>query len=168
MKRFAVILFAAVQIFCAGCGYTNTEKRDEVLRIHVRADSDSYQAQSVKYEVVNAIRYYLSGELGDADDYDDAYEAIKERTEIIAQIAAAVLRSKGFGYGATAVLTREYFDEKTCGDTVYESGEYDALIVRLGTGGGDNWWSVLYPDLGYTAQGGCYKSLIAETVRKFK
>ena len=54
---------------------------------------------------------------------------------------------------------------------VVESGYYDALIVELGDGAGDNWWCVVYPPLCYVAAGGEgsveYRSLIAELWKKF-
>ncbi len=169
MKKISVCLLVLMQIFCVACGYTNTEEETRLLRIHVRADSDSASAQAVKKEVVSAIQYYLSGELQDVRDYDTAYATVKARTSALAAIASGVLRSKGFGYGATARLTREYFPARVYDGRVVESGEYDALIVRLGTGGGDNWWCVLYPQLCYTVtseQEGVYKSLIAEILGK--
>ena len=163
----AVVLILA-QIFCAGCGNTNTE--DKLLRIHVRADSDSPAAQAVKKEVVAAVQFYLSEELKDARSYGEAYKAVEARREVLQEIASAVLRRKGFGYGATATLSNEYFPARMYGDTVVESGYYDALIVRLGTGGGDNWWCVLYPAMCYTPSASdetTYKSLIAEIAKKY-
>ena len=163
---FAAFILCLPQIFCACCGYTNTE--DKLLRIHVRADSDSVAAQSVKREVASAIDYYLSTELTGVETYDDMVREVRVRLESIRQIAAGILRGKGCGYGASAELTHQYFSERACGDKTVKAGYYDALIVRLGTGGGDNWWSVMYPQT-YRVKTGAdglrYKSLIADFVR---
>jgi hypothetical protein len=46
---------------------------------------------------------------------------------------------------------------------------YDALILELGTGEGDNWWCVVYPPLCFGG-GNCkieYKSKISEIIKKF-
>ena len=50
-----------------------------------------------------------------------------------------------------------------------EAGVYDALILELGTGKGDNWWCVVYPPLCFTGGNAnvIYKSKIAEIIRKF-
>ena len=162
------ILLCVAQIFWGCGGNTNTEEK--LLRIHVRADSDDFRAQAVKADVVAAIQCYLKDELRCADSFAAAYRAVKSRTDTIAAIASGVLRRKGFGYGATAALTREHFPARVYGDRVVESGVYDALMVRLGTGEGDNWWCVLYPQLCYTAalaeSGAVYKSLIREILAK--
>ena len=112
----------------------------------------------------------MADELCDADTFAAAYGAVASRLDTLAAIASAVLRRKGFGYGATAALTREHFPTRVYGDRVVESGTYDALIVRLGKGEGDNWWCVLYPQMCYTSalaeSGAVYKSLIAEILQR--
>ena len=170
MKKKAKILFAAIlgiffsvtQIFCLGCGYTNSEEK--LLRIHVRADSDAPQAQTVKNEVAKAIGYYLSDELAGIDDYDGTVAALKERCDTIRRIADAVLRRNGFGYSATVTLCKESFPACLYEGRLVEAGLYDALIVRLGVGDGDNWWGIVYPQTDAPAGGGVYKSLIAEVI----
>lgn len=160
----AVVLLSVVQIFCVGCGNTKTE--DKPLRIHVRADSDSAAAQAVKCEVASAIDYYLSCELENVNGYDEMINTVRCRLAAIEQIAAAVLRSKGYGYGACATLTHDYFAERKCGDRLVPAGEYDALIVKLGSGGGDNWWGIIYPRSGAGGSGVRYKSLIADLLHR--
>jgi stage II sporulation protein R len=57
---------------------------------------------------------------------------------------------------------------------VFESGCYDALIIELGEGKGDNWWCMVYPPLCFI--GGedngsgkiTYKSKILEIIEEFK
>ena len=52
-----------------------------------------------------------------------------------------------------------------------ESGYYDAVVVNLGEGVGDNWWCVAYPPLCFVGEvdgGGVkYKSKIIELINKF-
>ena len=161
MKKICTVIafvLAVSQIFCAGCGYTNTE--DKLLRVHVRADSDSADAQKVKLEIAEAIECYLSSELEGIDDYPRMLGVVRERLGAVEAIASGMLRRNGIGYGASVALTRETFAERKCGDKTIPAGEYDSLTVRLGTGGGDNWWTVIYPDS--PSVNVRYKSLIAE------
>ena len=162
-KKVLCVLFVFVQIFCAGCGYTNTV--DKLLRVHVRGDSDSAEAQAVKREVAEVVDEYLARILSDAVGYDRTKEAISEHLADIERVAAAALRSRGCGYGATATFDESYFAERACGDTVVPAGYYDALIVRLGSGGGDNWWGVVYPRT-ELAEKVSYKSLIVDWLQK--
>ena len=52
-----------------------------------------------------------------------------------------------------------------------ESGYYDALILELGAGKGDNWWCVIYPPLCYLEANGTggirYRSKIKEIWDKY-
>ncbi len=159
---FTVLMFA--QIFCGCGGYTNTKP----MRIHVRADSDSTAAQTVKREVAAVIESYLYGELCGVKDYDGMIAAVSARTETVRMIADSVLARRGCGYSASVELTCGYFAERELNGDIVPAGNYDALIVRLGSGGGDNWWSVVYPSAGHFAGGGDsqYKSLIAEILGK--
>lgn len=166
MKKYItlfVILFVSLQIFCAGCGYTNTEE-ESYIRVHVRGDSDSREAQAVKRQVAAVIEYYLADLLEDAGSYDEAYDAIKERRDTISALASAALRRKGCGYGATATFGRETFTERTADGVTLPAGEYDALIVKLGSGGGDNWWGIVYPTTCFpvSSEPVQYKSLLRE------
>ena len=40
-----------------------------------------------------------------------------------------------------------YFPEKEYKGTIYEEGEYESLLITLGSGEGNNWWCVLFPPL---------------------
>ena len=155
------------QIFCGCVG--NTTVDEKVLRLHVRADSDAPQAQAVKAQVVAALGCYLQSELDGADSFDETVRRVERRCGALADIASAVLRKCGYGYGATAELTQAYFPEREYNGETVPAGTYDALIVRLGKGGGDNWWGMLYPYLSYAPSAQeelTYKSLIAEIVQR--
>ena len=55
------------------------------------------------------------------------------------------------------------------GDLTLAEGVYDALIIELGTGTGDNWWCVLYPPLCFTSssQDVEYRSIILDIISDF-
>ena len=46
-----------------------------------------------------------------------------------------------------AKIKNEEFPTRVYGELQLESGFYDALIIELGSGNGDNWWCVVYPAL---------------------
>jgi stage II sporulation protein R len=58
------------------------------------------------------------------------------------------------------------------GDKTFPADYYDALILRLGEGVGDNWWCVAYPPLcfvGYDngSESIEYRSKIVELIKKY-
>lgn len=146
------ILIAGTQIFCGCGGNTNTDEK--LLRVYVRADSDSAAAQAATADVAAAIEYYLVGAAKGADTYEKAYDVARSGRQNAEAIAVGILRRKGYGYGAVALLTQK---DNAC----------DALVVRLGKGDGNARDFVLYPSASAATQDGAvYASLIAELIGK--
>ena len=80
------------------------------------------------------------------------------------------LYANGKNYRSRVIVCREYFPTRAYESVVVESGVYDALIIELGEGAGDNWWCVIYPPLCFVKSeddGVRYKSRIAELWRRF-
>ena len=87
----------------------------------------------------------------------------------IEKISNEVLFEQGFSYKSDAEIREELFPTRTYNDFTLESGYYDALIVELGSGEGDNWWCVVYPPLCFVNQnaGYVYKSKLMEIINQF-
>ena len=146
-------------------------QENEYLRIHIRADSNEQKAQSVKYFVRDKIVEYLTPLVAFYPDKVSALQGVDAHLPQIEQVAKKALQEKGFAYGASAVLKRERFPSRVYDGALLPAGEYDALIIYLGSGQGDNWWCVVYPPLCFASPSGenvVYKSKIAEIIRKFK
>ncbi len=171
MKKFAFVLILAVIAFSVALGGLGSGERAETeyLRVHIRANSNSEEDQNVKYKVRDAVVEFLTPTVAACESKEEAYAAINEKLSVIAAVADKTLRANGYQYGARASLRREEFPTRVYENATLEAGVYDALIVELGTGTGDNWWCVVYPPLCFTAGNGniVYKSKIAEIVRKF-
>ena len=162
-KSVCVLLSVAI-IFCVssiflGCNDNNTYE-GELLRLHIRANSNDKADQAVKLKVRDAINAYIEGNIHKST-FDEAYGEIGERLDIISDIADRTLRANGYCYGARAKLSYEYFPSRMYHDVTVPEGYYDALIVELGSGKGDNWWCVIYPPLCY-GEDFKYKSFFAE------
>jgi stage II sporulation protein R len=171
MKKIATILICLFLciIFC-GCDVHNN-KAQALIRIHIRANSNSAVDQQVKLKVRDAVNDYLESMLGDVKTFDVAYEKLNAKLDVINKTAGDVLAQNGFKYGVRVRLNNEFFPTRAYGDVVVESGYYDALIIELGEGKGDNWWCVIYPPLCYVKASGegsvRYKSLIKELWEKY-
>ncbi len=141
-----VILFCIPSIFCACVG--NNKYDGEMLRLHIRANSNSDEDQDVKLVVRNAVNEYMCENVR-ADSFDRAYSEIEKRLDSISSLCTDVLKENGFDYTAKASLDYEYFPTRQYGDVVVDEGYYHALIVELGEALGNNWWCVVYPPLCY-------------------
>ena len=175
MKRFCIFFLLSIIIsvsvgLWSGCSLPATQN-SRYLRIHIRADSDTAEAQAVKYAVKNEVVDYLTPKLCQAENFADATRLLEGELSALQTLSNAVLRGQGFDYEATATLQTEYFPTRKYGEYVLEEGSYLALIIRLGKGEGQNWWCVVYPPLCFASQTGVpivYKSKLVELIERWK
>ena len=165
---FTLILLIALSAY-ALMGATKAPTHTEYLRIHIRADSNECEAQAVKYKVKDAVVAYLTPYISECDTKSKAESMIKDRLSDIEAVADKVLYEQGFTYKSRAKINTEKFPTRNYGKYTLEQGYYDALVIELGSGKGDNWWCVVYPPLCFTDTGAhyVYRSKILEIVRTF-
>lgn len=143
---------------------------NDYLRIHVRANSNSETDQKVKYEVKEEVVEFLAPYIKECVTKQAAIEVIGDITDEIAQVCDKALKERGYDYGARAEIREEKFPTRVYGELTLEEDVYDALIIELGTGKGDNWWCVIYPPLCFTSASADvqYRSIIYDIINKFK
>ncbi len=121
--------------------------REECLRLHVLADTDSEADQTVKLKVRDAILEKTGSMLSVCTSAGEAVAEISAKKNEIKEIAESVLRENGFCYGAEVFIEQEYFGTRQYENVSLPAGNYTALKVILGTGAGHNWWCVMFPPL---------------------
>ena len=140
------VSFLAITLIFVFSGFNNCKIENmEYLRIHIRANSNLAEDQRVKYMVKDAIVEALIPILSQVDTIDEAKTTMKQNFNYIENIANNVLKAEKFEYKSSAYLSNEFFPARTYENLTLESGYYDALILNLGEGSGDNWWCVVYP-----------------------
>lgn len=152
----------------------SAKANSDFLRIHIRADSNSQADQDVKYVVKSAVVDYLTPYLAEATTKDKAMSIVKSHLSGIEQVCDKTLRANGFDYTCRARLCQEEFPDRSYNGVTLAAGVYDALIIELGSGSGNNWWCVVYPPLCFV--GGesngtnqiVYKSKLAEIIRNWQ
>ena len=173
MKKSLIIGVTLVLMIVLGtCLFVPFKSTKEgYLRIHIRANSNMNIDQDVKYKVKEEIVNYLTPKVSNCKSANEAMSVVNNNLKEISSVATNVLKNNGFNYSASAVLKDEYFPTRNYGDFVLEDGYYDALIVNLGDGAGENWWCVVYPPLCFMSDGEGkveYKSLFKEIIEKIK
>ena len=174
MKKIAIIAVAlavvvGVIVTATAGGQTNAE----FLRIHIRADSNSESDQSVKYVVKTAVVDYLTPYLASATTKEQAMKVVKTHLDDIKDVCDKTLAQNGKNYRATVKLCEEEFPDRAYNGVTLQAGVYDALIVELGSGSGNNWWCVVYPPLCFVGGEGsgsgniAYKSKLLEIIRQW-
>ncbi len=166
---FAVML-TACDILPAEESETESDISSMVVRIHIRANSNAEEDQSVKLKVRDEITKHLSERLKDCNTKDEALKMLGAEADNLCQIANSTLYINGFAYLSNVIINKEQFPEKTYDGYVFPEGTYDALILNLGEGVGDNWWCVAFPPLCFVPQGSgeevVYKSWVAEKLHE--
>lgn len=132
--------------------------RDDVVRLHILANSDCEKDQQVKLKVRDALLEKNALLLNDGVNTENAplYFAT-EKYELL-KTAQRVLKENGFNYSVKMTLEKEYFKTSQYGELTFPAGEYTALKVVLGEGEGHNWWCVMFPPLCIPAAGGDLKT----------
>lgn len=148
----------------------NASANTDYLRIHVRANSNLEADQKVKYAVKDKVVEFLTPYIKECISKQAAIEVIGNLTGQIEDVCKKELKAQGFDYGAKAEIREEKFPTRVYGELTLQEDVYDALIIELGTGKGDNWWCVIYPPLCFTSASVDveYRSFIYDIINKFK
>jgi len=166
MKKACIVLsicllIVAILLFMPG-------NETKYLRIHIRANSNSIQDQQIKHEIKDSVCDFLTPLFLDCDEIEKAEKILAANLDNIERIVDSLLLSKGFTYKSSAKLNNEYFPTRSYKDLVLDSGYYDALIIDLGEGKGDNWWCVIYPPMCFadSTKNVVYKSKLLQIISK--
>ena len=142
---FCVSLAAAVWL-CALVMDKQT-LRQELIRLHVVAASDSAEDQTMKLQVKDAIVESLKADMANLRDVDAAKAYLEENLPKIEALANRVLQEYGCQDVATVQLAVEEFSTRVYDTFTLPAGVYDALRITIGEGQGKNWWCVVFPGL---------------------
>ncbi len=143
----AVALTVSLIAGVAGFSFNCADVRNNVIRLHILANSDSPTDQDIKIKVRDVLLALgcevFSGKL-QTDEVEQCL--IVEKDKLIAA-ADAVLSANGLNYKSNIIFTEEYFETRSYGDYTVPAGRYRAIKVILGEGKGKNWWCVMFPPL---------------------
>lgn len=120
---------------------------DNLIRFHVRANSNSNVDIALKHKVRNVVIERLEAGLVECETIDEAEDYLTNNLELIKQVSEEALSKEGYNYSVQAYLTEDYFPMRQYGEMVLPAGFYQALRVDIGLANGENFWCLLYPTL---------------------
>ena len=115
----------------------------QVLRFHIRANSDTVADQQKKLRIKQSLLEWLTPILSENTSKSETLQCIRKNLPDIRKEATRMAAPEP----VTVTLQKEWFPEKTYGTCTFPEGIYDALRVDIGQAKGHNWWCVLYPSL---------------------
>ena len=153
-KRLSVLLLlslvGAAMITCAWAAACQGEQRElagKMIRLHVIANSDEEEDQTLKLQVRDAILKEAEDLLQEAESREEAEEALRSALPELERTAQRTMEEEGYGYSAAASLSWEWYPTRYYETFTLPAGKYLSLRLTLGEGAGRNWWCVVFPPL---------------------
>ena len=142
----------------------------EAIRLRIIANSNNIEDQYIKNKVKENINKEIQSIL-QTSKIEESRTKIEENIEKIKTIIKNTLKEENIKYDYKINYGKNYFPEKIYKNVKYEAGEYESLVITLGSGDGNNWWCVLFPPICVIEENETkeieYKSYIKEIITKY-
>ena len=149
MKRFFIIfvafLFLVIYVDKFDSNYYVIP--DDSIRIRIIANSDSFDDQYIKIKVKQRIEPVIEEDLSVSSSLNESRFIIKSNLNKYNSMISSYLIDNSYNDKFSINYGSNYFPEKEYKGVKYESGNYESLVIKLGSGMGDNWWCVMFPPI---------------------
>lgn len=149
MKRFFIIfiLFLTLVIYIDKYDSNYYVIPDDSIRIRIIANSDSFDDQYIKIKVKQLIEPVIEEDLSNSSSLKESRSIIKDNLNKYDSMISSYLVDNAYSDKLSISYGSNYFPEKEYKGVKYESGNYESLVIKLGSGMGDNWWCVMFPPI---------------------
>ena len=148
----ALVLFLTLGI----CGFDAKcdEIRENILRLHVLANSDSDEDQALKLKVRDALLIESEKVFQNCKTEQEAVVSAEKYIKQFETTASKVIEENGFDYPVRVEIAETWFETRDYEEFSLPAGDYEALRVIIGEGKGHNWWCVMFPSICLPAASG--------------
>ena len=151
---YSVMLFIVLGLM-VGYAYSQSCKintfsndyKENLIRFHVLANSDSEEDQALKLKVRDKVISYLKPKLEDSESISQSEKIILNEKDKLMDICKETIKQNGYNYDVSINLGYSKFPTKQYSSVVLPAGEYKSLTIIIGKGQGKNWWCVMFPPL---------------------
>lgn len=125
-------------------------KSDNHLRVRVIANSNSISDQNIKNEVVEILKNIINA--------DDSFDIVRAKMNTLKKELKYYQEKNNIKLDVE--LKKTSFPSKRLNGKVIPSGAYETLLITIGNGKGNNYWSILYPEYyGITFEDNSFENL---------
>ena len=143
----AMGIIAAISFSLMGFGQDDEEIRENVLRLHILANSDSEEDQQLKLKVRDRL-LEVGGEIFEnTGSKEEMISLAEDNTERLTAAAKEVINENGYDYDVRIEVGETKFDERVYNEVTMPAGVYTAVNVYIGEAAGHNWWCVMFPPM---------------------
>ncbi|MCI8486645.1 MAG: stage II sporulation protein R [Clostridia bacterium] len=150
--KHTLVIISLLFIYTLVCAssYANIVSKDlseSVFRLHVIANSDKPDDQSLKFKVRDNVLSYMNNLCLNTKTKEEAIRIAKNHQDEFNKIAKQTIIDNGYNYDVNIKIGIFDFPTKQYGDISFPAGSYDALRIEIGEAKGQNWWCVMFPPL---------------------
>jgi len=176
LLKFASFLLILYLVFW--CGSVISDRKalnDNLIRLHVVANSDSDEDQELKLQVRDAVIDKLQSTMESFPTMEEAKQYLQENLTELEEFVNQVIKELGSTDTAEVTVDREAFNTREYDTFTLPAGYYEALRITIGEGEGKNWWCVIFPslcvgetaeDFADTAVGAGFSNTLTETLQE--
>ncbi|MGJ0846838.1 stage II sporulation protein R [Tissierella praeacuta] len=144
----SIFIFSFVYIICPFIEKKVKKSfEDEIIRFHIRANSDKEEDQALKLKIRDEILKEMKEKFKYTKTLEESREVIRANMKEMKDITERVIQKEGKDYDVAITLDQDNFPTRKYGNLVLPSGEYETLLITLGEGKGQNWWCIMFPPL---------------------
>jgi len=143
--NFAACIGLIFAIITDLVGFNNdiNEIQSNVLRLHVKANSNDENCQQLKLLVRDEV--LKIGIFETALNMQNAQDLAYAHKNSIKNAAANIIAHNGEEHAVYVTIAPTYFPAVEYENITLPGGNYTAVIITIGEGAGDNWWCVMFP-----------------------
>ncbi len=147
MKILVSTIVVAVMFSVVPFQSTCKELENDVLRLHIIANSDTEEDQNLKLKVRDSVLTAVSKLYDDVTTKEEAKEITHNNLPLVIETAQDVVKKYSKDYEVEARVTNKFFDTRYYDEFTMPAGMYDTLEIKIGEAKGKNWWCVMFPTL---------------------
>lgn len=154
-KKLILSVFAGLILSVLICMTTDftafagecSDIRNEIVRIHILANSNTKEDQALKIKVRDRILQECSAYFQPNSTKEDALNTLSSHLPQIKLAAEQELERQGYDYPVRVSLQNTYFTTRVYDTLTLPAGNYDALRIEIGEAAGHNWWCIAFPQM---------------------
>lgn len=131
-----IILQSAIALFAGS-------QTEEAIQFRLLAHSNTAADQLIKQEIQQQIAPLIEEVLSSSNSNDELENDLIALEPQIIEIASSIEKTQSITLERKDAL----IPPKRSGFTIQPQASYDAYILTIGSGRGDNWWCSLFPNI---------------------
>ena len=143
---FIILLFIILNLTIIFNLYFKKGENNDILRLHVIANSNSIKDQITKLKVNEKINKYINEISLNKIKKDEIKEIISNNSDTILKIADDTIKQNDLNYSAILNVGNINYEKKDSINLTMDKGNYDSVKLILGEGKGENIWSLIEPN----------------------